>query len=103
MSHLSIRERRALADIERRLTEEDPEFARTLVPPMPGRDRARHPGQAAGFVLLVALSAVLLLVAVAAHGVGALLAVSLLVGAVPGCLWLAAEAFERRRRSRRTR
>ncbi|WP_329500568.1 DUF3040 domain-containing protein [Kitasatospora herbaricolor] len=103
MSHLSIRERRALAGIERRLTEEDPEFARALAPPMPRGERARRPGQAAGYVLLLAVGAALFLVALAGHGVGALLAVALLVGVVPGCLWLVAEAFERRRRSRRTR
>ncbi|MET9615789.1 DUF3040 domain-containing protein [Kitasatospora indigofera] len=102
MSHLSIHERRALAGIERRLTAEDPEFARALAPPVPGCDQAHHRRKAAGSVLLVAVGAALFLAALAAHGVGALLAVALLVGVVPGCLWYAAEAFERRRRSRRT-
>ncbi|MFF1875309.1 DUF3040 domain-containing protein [Streptomyces sp. CB03911] len=102
MSHLSIHERRALAGIERRLKDEDPDLARALAAPVPGGDQAHHRRQAAGSVLLVAVGAALLLAALAAHGVGALLAVTLLVGVVPGCLWFAAEAFERRRRSRRT-
>ncbi|MFE3110136.1 DUF3040 domain-containing protein [Kitasatospora indigofera] len=100
MSHLSIRERRALAGIERRLTAEDPEFARALAPPVPGAEQAHHHRPVAGSVLLVAVGAALLLAALAAHGVGALLALTLLVGLVPGCLWFAAEVFERRRRSR---
>ncbi|MFC9324040.1 DUF3040 domain-containing protein [Kitasatospora sp. NPDC057015] len=101
MSHLTIRERRALADIERRVTAEDPEFARALARPLPGREHSGHLRRIAGYGLLLAAGAALVLASVAAHGVGAVLAVVLLVGVVPSCLWLAAEAFARRRRTRR--
>ncbi|GGV35076.1 hypothetical protein GCM10010495_60030 [Kitasatospora herbaricolor] len=101
MSHLSIHERRALAGIERGLTKEDPEFARALSQRMPEGGPARHRRQAAGYVLLVVAGAALFLAALAVHGVGAVLAVVLLVGVGPSCLWSAAEAFERHRREAR--
>jgi hypothetical protein len=67
---LSERDRRVLADIERRICAEDPDLARRLVDGVPRRERVRGwPGMFVVLAVLAVLAVGLLLVLLVAVGV----------------------------------